>query len=338
MFQELLKQLFNGDNLSEKQAEDMMTEIFSGNTTDAQIGAMMAALAVKGETVDELVGAARAMRKKALRFQVTADTIVDTAGTGGDSSNSFNVSTTAAFVVAACDVTVAKHGNRSISSKCGSADVLEALGVDLTVDPEIVEEAIAEIGIGFLFAPLYHSAMRYAASVRKEIGLRSIFNMLGPLTNPAHANCQIIGVYAPHLTEMFADALKQLGVKRAFVVHGHDGMDEITVCAPTRVSELNKGLTRTYDFSPETFFDTLADPEELLGGSPEENAVITQNILSGEQGPKRNIVVINAAAALLAADKAESLEAAVQLAASAIDSGKAKDKLDALVEYTQTNG
>ncbi len=338
MFQNLLKSLFEGVDLTEKEAEDMMTEIFSGNTTNAQIGAMMAALATKGETVFELVGAARAMRRKALRFQVASKTIVDTCGTGGDNSNTFNISTTAAFVVAACDVTVAKHGNRSISSNCGSADLLETLGVDLNVDPEVVEEAIAEIGIGFLFAPLYHNAMRYAATARKEIGLRSIFNMLGPLTNPAHANCQVLGVYAPHLTEMFADTLKQLGVKRAFVVHGHDGMDEISVCAPTRVSELNDGLTRTYDFSPEPYFGKLADPESLIGGAPEKNAAITKKVLSGEKSPKRDIVVINAAAALLAADKADNLESAVQIAESAIDSGKAAEKLEALVEFTQMNG
>lgn len=338
MQQNLLKPLFDGKDLSEKEAEELMTDIFSGQTTNAQIGAMMAALAVKGETVLELVGAARAMRKKALRFQITAKTIVDTCGTGGDHSKTFNISTTAAFVVAACGVTVAKHGNRSITSKCGSADLLEYLGVDLNVDPEVVEEAISEIGIGFLFAPLYHNAMKYAAPARKEIGLRSIFNMLGPLTNPAHANCQVLGVYAPHLTEMFADALDRLGVKRAFVVHGHDGLDEISVCASTRVSELNDGLTRTYDFSPEPYFGKLAEPESLLGGSPEENAAITKRILAGEKGPQRNIVVINAAAALLAADTAPNLEAAVHMAESAIDSGKAADKLNALVEFTQMTG
>ncbi len=338
MFQNQLKQLFEGVDLNEKEAEEMLSEILSGNTTDAQIGAMMGALAAKGETVPELVGAARAMRKKAFRFQVSAKTIVDTCGTGGDSSNTFNISTTAAFVVAACGITVAKHGNRSVSSKCGSADLLEALGVDLSIDPEIVEEAISEIGIGFLFAPLYHSAMKYAINARKEIGLRSIFNMLGPLTNPAHANCQVLGVYAPHLTEMFADALKRLGVKRAFVVHGHDGLDEISVCAPTRVSELHDGMVRTYELSPEPFFDKLADRESILGGTIEENVVITKAILSGEKGPKRDIVVLNAAAAVLAADQAGNFDSAIQKAESAIDSGNAADKLNALIEFTQTNG
>jgi anthranilate phosphoribosyltransferase len=221
MFRENLNRIIKGNDLNETQMSQMITEIFSGNVTDAQIGALMAALATKGETFEELAGAARAMRRKALRIQASASTVVDTCGTGGDGAQTFNISTTTAFVVAGCGVTVAKHGNRSVSSQCGSADLLEALGVKLDTDPEIAEEAVQEIGIGFLFAPLYHSAMRYAAKARKEIGLRSIFNMLGPLTNPAGANCQLLGVYAPELTEMFANALKLLGAKRAFIVQYH---------------------------------------------------------------------------------------------------------------------
>jgi len=316
----------------------MITEIFSGNTTDAQIGAMMAALATKGETFEELAGAARAMRRKALRIQVSASTVVDTCGTGGDGAHTFNISTTTAFVVAACGVTVAKHGNRSVSSQCGSADLLEALGVKLDIDPEIVEEAVRDIGIGFLFAPLFHGAMRYAAKARKEVGLRSIFNMLGPLTNPAGANCQLLGVYAPELTEMFANALQLLGAKRAFVVHGHDGLDEISVCAPTRVSELKDGLIRTYDIVPEQFFGEPANPEDLLGGNPEENAGITRAILNGDKGAKRNVVLINAAAALVAAEKAENMKDGIQLAEKAIDTGGAAEKMKALIDYTQENG
>lgn len=338
MFRENLQKIVNGNDLNEAEMSQMITEIFSGNITDAQIGAMMAALATKGETFEELAGAARAMRRKALRIQSSATTVVDTCGTGGDGAHTFNISTTTAFVVSACGVTVAKHGNRSVSSQCGSADLLEALGVKLDVEPEIVEEAVQEIGIGFLFAPLYHGAMRYAANARKEVGLRSIFNMLGPLTNPAGANCQLLGVYAPELTEMFAHALQLLGARRAFVVHGHDGLDEISVCAPTRVSELKDGLIRTYDITPDQFFGELAKPEDLQGGNPEENARITRAILNGEKGPKRNVVLINAAAALVAADQADNFNEGIRLAETAIDTGDAAKKMQALIDYTQENG
>jgi anthranilate phosphoribosyltransferase len=338
MFKENLSKIIGKKDLNEEQMSQMITDIFSGNITDAQIGAMMAALATKGETFEELAGAARAMRRKALRIQTSAATVVDTCGTGGDGAHTFNISTTTAFVVAACGVTVAKHGNRSVSSRCGSADLLEALGVKLDTDPEIVEEAVQDIGIGFLFAPLYHSAMKYAAKARKEVGLRSIFNMLGPLTNPAGANCQLLGVYAPELTEMFIHALQLLGAKRSLVVHGHDGLDEISVCAPTRVSELKDGLIRTYDIYPETFFGQQAAPENLLGGYPEENAQITRNILNGEKGPKRNVVLINAAAALMAAGLAKDLKEGIQRAETAIDEGAATRKMEALIDYTRGNG
>jgi len=334
MFRDHLKRIIDGNDLNETQMAEMMTELFSGGLTDAQVGAMMAALATKGETFTELAGAARAMRRKALRIDVPAASIVDTCGTGGDSSNTFNISTTTAFVVAGCGAVVAKHGNRSVSSKCGSADLLEALGVNLNVDPEIVEEAVADIGIGFLFAPLYHSAMKYAATARKEIGLRSIFNMLGPLTNPAAANCQLLGVYSPKLTEMFAEALKLLGAKRALVVHGHDGLDEISVCAPTRVSELKDGMIRTYDITPEQFFGKSADPRDLVGGTAEDNATITRKILTGEKGPCRDVVLINSAGALMAAGMVDTFQAGIDMAAAAIDQGKASEKLSKLVEIT----
>ena len=337
-FRDHLSAIIAGDNLNQSQMHQMMDTILSGEVTDAQIGAFMGSLAAKGETFAELAGAAQAMRKKALRIQTTASTVVDTCGTGGDGTHSFNISTTTAFVVAGCGVTVAKHGNRSVSSRCGSADLLESLGVRLETEPEIVEEAITTIGIGFLFAPLYHSAMRHAAGPRKEIGLRSIFNMLGPLTNPAGANCQLLGVYAPELTEMFADALKLLGSKRAIIVHGHDGLDEISVCAPTRVSELKDGHIGTFDLLPEQFFGDLADPASMQGGDPVENADITRRILSGEKGPRRNVVVLNAAAALVAADKAANFHEGIKQAEAAIDTGAATDKLEQLVEYTRKNG
>ena len=334
MIREGLKKLTKKIDLSEEEMAGLIGEIMSGNATDAQIGAIMAALATKGETFSELAGAARAMRRKAIRIQTNADVVVDTCGTGGDMSNTFNISTTAAFVVAGCGVTVAKHGNRSVSSKCGSADLLEALGVNLDVGPEIVEEAVRQIGIGFLFAPLFHGAMRHASKARRELGVRSIFNMLGPLTNPAGANCQLIGVYAPELTEMFAKALKLLGAKRAWAVHGHDGLDEISVCAPTRVSELNDGIIRTYDIFPERFLGRRAEPSDLAGGTPVENAAITRKILSGETGPRRDIVVVNAGAALAAAGVAQNLDDGLKMAETSISSGRAMKKLEALVRAT----
>jgi anthranilate phosphoribosyltransferase len=233
---------------------------------------------------------------------------------------------------------VAKHGNRSNTSKCGSADLLEALGVKIDTPPEMVEEALGEIGIGFLFAQVYHGAMRFAAKARKEVGIRSIFNMLGPLTNPAAANCQILGVYAPELTEMFARALNLMGTKRAFVVHGHDGLDEISICAPTRISELKDGMVRTYDIAPEQFFDRIADPTDLLGGTPDENAAITLNILKGGKGPKRDVILINTAGALMAAGKAGTFKEGIGLAETSIDSGAAMAKLKALIAHTRGNG
>ncbi len=338
MFRENLNKIVRGEDLNEEQMARMITEIFSGNITDSQVGAFMGALSTKGETFEELAGAARAMRKKAVRIQTSAATVIDTCGTGGDGAQTFNISTTTAFVVAGCGVTVAKHGNRSISSKCGSADLLEVLGVNLNVDPEVVEEAVAEVGIGFMFAPLYHGAMKYAAKARKEVGIRSIFNMLGPLTNPAGANCQLIGVFAPELTEMFANTLKLLGVKRAFVVHGHDGLDEISVCAATRVSELKDGMISTYDITPEQFFGQEADPSDMVGGDPEENAEITVSILDGEKGPKRDVVLLNSSAALVSADMAKDFNEGIKIAEDSIDSGKAKLKLEELVNFTRENG
>jgi anthranilate phosphoribosyltransferase len=338
MFKSHLSTIIQGKDLSENQMSEIMETIFCGQATDAMIGALMGALAAKGETFEELAGAARAMRNVARRIEVSRSPVVDTCGTGGDGAKTFNISTTTAFVVAGCGLTVAKHGNRSVSSECGSADVLESLGLKLDVDPEIVEEAIATVGIGFLFAPLYHSAMRYAINARKEIGLRSIFNMLGPLTNPASAGCQLIGVFAPELTEMFAKALNLLGSKRALVVHGHDGLDEISTCAPTRVSELKQGTVRTYDIYPEQYFGEYADPKALKGGTAEENAALTRKILAGEKGAPMDVVLINSAGALMAAGKVDDLKAGIEMAAAAIDSGAAQDKLNRLIQYTQENG
>ena len=333
-----LNTIIGGQNLSQDQMASMLTDIFSGEIKEAQIGAFMAALATKGETFEELAGAARAMRRKAIRIQTLSKNVIDTCGTGGDSSGSFNISTTTAFVVAGAGVTVAKHGNRSISSKCGSADVLEALGVNLNIDPEIVEEAINEIGIGFMFAPMYHGSMKYAGKARQDCGIRSIFNMLGPLTNPAAASCQILGVYAPGLTEMFAQALKLLGVERAFVVHGHDGMDEITTTNLTRVSELCDNTIKSYDLDPLNYFEDYADPNDLKGGDVQTNAAITRDILSGQKGPKQDIVLLNSGVGLVAANMVKTIEEGISLARKAIESGKALEKLELLAQYTRENG
>ncbi len=338
MFRENLIKIVQKKDLTEEEMSEMITDIFSGDITDAQIGAMMAALATKGETFEELAGAAKAMRRKAVRIHSSASTVVDTCGTGGDQADTFNISTTTAFVVAGAGVTVAKHGNRSVSSQSGSADLLEVLGMKLDIEPELVEEAIEEIGIGFLFAPVYHGAMKHAGKARKEVGIRSIFNMLGPLTNPAGANCQLLGVYAPELTEMFAQALRLLKSRRAFVVHGHEGLDEISVCAPTRVSELKDGLIQTYDIHPENYFGDLASAEDIRGGQPKENAQITLAIFDGEKGPCRNVVLINAAAALVAAGMASDFSEGINFAQKSIDGGAAKDKLNSLIRFTQENG
>ena len=338
MFKEGLKDIIAGTDLSEEQMSQMILEIFSGNTTNSQIGAFIGALSTKGETFEELTGAAKAMRKKAKRIQVNSSVVLDTCGTGGDGTNTFNISTTTALVVSGCGVSVAKHGNRSVSSQCGSADLLEALGVNLNLHPEIVEACIRDIGIGFLFAPLYHGAMKFAAVARKEVGIRSVFNMLGPLTNPAGANCQLLGVYAPELTEMFAQALKAMGTNRAFVVHGHDGLDEISVCAPTRISALTDGIIKTYDLSPEQFFNHTADMNDLAGGSPADNAEITSRILNGEKGPKRDVVLLNAGAALVVAGKTADVKEGIHMAEATIDSGAAADKLQQLIRFTNEMG
>ncbi|WDP88870.1 MAG: anthranilate phosphoribosyltransferase [Desulfobacter sp.] len=337
-FTDYLNQIIKRKDLDQESMAAMFAEIFSGNVTEAQIGAFMAALATKGECFEELAGGALAMRRKAVRVQTLAKTVIDIVGTGGDASGSFNISTTTAFVVAGAGVTVAKHGNRSVSSKCGSADVLEALGVNLAADPEVIEEAINEIGIGFMFAPLYHGSMKYAMKARTDCGIRSIFNMLGPLTNPAAASCQVLGVYAPELTEMFARALKLLGVERAFVVHGHDGMDEITTTDLTRISELNKGEIKTYDLDPLAYFEDYAAPGDLKGGEVKENAAITTSILKGETGPRQDVILLNAAAGLVAANAAPTIEKGIELARQSIASGAAMEKLEALAAYTRENG
>ena len=336
MIREAIERVVNGENLRESAMMEAMEEVMSGTATPAQIAAFMTALRIKGETVEEVTGAARIMRQKVTRLDARASVVVDTCGTGGDKLNTFNISTTTAFVVAAAGIIVAKHGNRAVSSGCGSADVLEALGVNINTGTEIVEECLHETGIGFLFAPLLHGAMKYAIGPRREIGIRTIFNMLGPLTNPAGATCQLIGVYAPQLTEMFAGVLKNLGTKRAFIVHGADGMDEATVTGKTRVSELKDGAVNTYNIDPLEIFGETYDIRELAGGSPAENAAITRDVLSGKEGARRKIVLLNAALAIMAGQKAANIREGITLAADCIDSGGALKKLDALIKLTNS--
>jgi len=336
MIRESIAKVVEGVNLSESEMTSTMNEIMEGGATEAQIGSFMTALRMKGETVDEVTGAARSMRQKATRIDARAQVIVDTCGTGGDGMNTFNISTTAAFVVAAAGITVAKHGNRAVSSACGSADVLEALGVNISAGVEIVEECVQQLGIGFLFAPKLHGAMKYAIGPRREIGIRTIFNMLGPLTNPAGANAQLIGVYGAKLTEMFAGVLKNLGARRAFVVHGSDGLDEATGTGPTRVSQMKDGLISTYNVDPMDFFGRTFSLEDIAGGDASANARITRDVLTGKEGACRSIVLLNAALAIMAGEKAGTIPEGLAVAADCIDSGKAAKKLQELIELSNS--
>jgi anthranilate phosphoribosyltransferase len=336
MIKEAIDKAVQKIDLPESEMMAAMEEIMGGEATPAQIGALITALRMKGETVEEVTGAARIMRQKATRVNACATTIVDTCGTGGDKLNTFNISTTTAFVVAAAGIIVAKHGNRAVSSGCGSADVLEALGVNISVDQEIVEECVQQIGIGFLFAPKLHGAMKYAIGPRREIGIRTIFNMLGPLTNPAGATAQLLGVYDPKLTEMFADVLKNMGTKRAFVVHGSDGLDEVTITGETRVAELKDGIIRTYNIHPKDYVGTTYSLDAIRGGDPAVNAQITRDVLSGKPGACRDVVLMNAALAIVAGEKAAVIQEGVEIAADCIDCGAAVKKLQALIEMSNS--
>jgi anthranilate phosphoribosyltransferase len=342
-----LKKIVGGESLTRAEADAAMEQILSGDANDALISALLIALRMKGETVDELVGFASAMRRHATQIFPAGhshadEMLVDTCGTGGDGRNTFNVSTAAAFVVAGAGVRVAKHGNRAATSHCGSADVLEQLGISLEQTPARIRQAIEEIGIGFLFAPAIHISMRHAMPARRALGVRTVFNLLGPLTNPSGAAAQVVGVSAPHLTELLARALAELGVRRAFVVHGADGLDEISLSEETHVAELNSGSIRAYKVAPEDFGLRRAPVEALAGGDAKHNAEIIHKILGRsmlyrEHTPHRDIVLANASAALVAAGRAGSFRDGVRFAAESIDSGAARQKLDALVRFTQTN-
>jgi len=336
-----IKQVIEGGNLREEEMVAVMDEVMSGAATPAQIASFITALRIKGETVEEITGAAKVMRQKATQVDTGVDTaaggiVIDTCGTGGDGSGTFNVSTASAFVVAGHGLTVAKHGNRSISSKCGSADVLEASGVVLALPAEDVSRCIKEVGIGFLFAPALHGAMKHAIGPRKEIGVRTIFNILGPLTNPAGANVQVLGVFAEELTEPLARVLGKLGAHRALVVHGEGNLDELTTTGMTKVSELKNNEVTSYTLKPADLDLPTSTLEQLRGGATaEEAAVQMQAILNGEPGPRRDMVVLNSGAALMAAGATADLSAGVELAGKIIDSGKAKAKLDALAAFSK---
>ena len=334
MIKEAISALVSGRSLAVDEAAQVMEEIMQGEATPAQFGAFVTALRLKGETVDEIVGLARTMRARAIPV-ITDGLVVDTCGTGGDGSHTFNISTTAAFVAAGAGLKVAKHGNRAMSSQCGSADVLEALGVKIDLNAEQVQRCLQEIGIGFMFAPAFHPAMKYAAVPRREIGIRTVFNILGPLTNPAGAKAQVLGVADESLVEKMALALQHLGCHHALVVHGEDGLDEITISGKTHVCELKGGRIVNYNINPEDIGLTCAGSDSLKGGSAKENAEMLRNILAGVPGPQRDAVLMNTAAVLLAGDKVETLRRGVELAQKTIDSGHALNKLEQLIELSQ---
>jgi anthranilate phosphoribosyltransferase len=329
--------LFAHQPLSADEADAAMSEIMAGEATPAQIGAFLAALRMKGETVDEITGCARAMKRSAVKVQpaIGDAMLVDTCGTGGDSSHTFNISTAAAFVVAGHGIKVAKHGNRSVSSKCGSADVLAALGVNIQLSPEQAAACIEEVGIAFLFAPLYHPAMRHAIGPRRELAARTVFNILGPLTNPANATNQVIGVYAANLTEPMAQVLGQMGSRAAFVVHGADGLDELSITGVNRVSHLDGGKVQSFDLDPLDLGFARATLADLAGGDAVENAAIVRGVLSGElRGPKRDAVILNAAAAL--STECGDWNTGIDQAKTSINTGAALKTLDAFVAKTQS--
>jgi anthranilate phosphoribosyltransferase len=333
---EAIEKLVNRVSLSEAETSDVMNQIMTGEATPLQVASFLTALRMKGETVEEITGAARVMREKAHRVNVGAKTVLDTCGTGGDQKGTFNISTTSAFVVAGAGVAVAKHGNRSVSSQSGSADVLAALGVKVDAPKERVEECIAKIGIGFLFAPLLHEAMKYAVQPRRDIGIRTVFNLLGPLTNPALATHQLIGLYSGELVAAIAHVLKNLGSVRAMVVHGMEGLDEISLCGPTKVAELRDGQIKEYTIAPEEVGLKSCRLEDLHGGNAEQSAAIVRGVLQGDKGPARDVVLLNSGAALYVSGSAASIRDGMALAASSIDSGKARQKLEQLVQLTNT--
>ncbi|MQL51602.1 anthranilate phosphoribosyltransferase [Desulfofundulus thermobenzoicus] len=338
MIREAINRVVGGENLSEAEAEQVMDEIMTGQASPAQIAALLTAMRLKGETVEEITGFARTMRRHATPVRSGHPVLVDTCGTGGDGANTFNISTAAALVLAGAGVPVAKHGNRSVSSRCGSADVLEALGVNLDLSPAAMAECLDRVGIAFLFAPALHKAMKHAAGPRREIGIRTVFNILGPLTNPAGASAQVVGVYSVDLVPRVARVLSRLGVRRAFVVHGAGGLDEISLAGPAVVAEVQGEEVREYTLDPADYGFSRYPVQALSGGTPEQNAAMIGEILQGMPGPQRDAVILNAALGLLAAGRAGDLSSALATAAGSIDSGAARDRLEHLVAFTRRAG
>ena len=335
MLKAFIRKVVDGHNLTRDEAGLAMDTIMQGNATPSQIAAFITALHTKVESIEEITGFAEKMREHAIKIFPHTPNLVDTCGTGGDFSGTFNISTVSALVAAGAGIPIAKHGNRSISSRSGSADLLEALGVKVDLEPKQIEACIDQVGFGFIFAPTFHKAMRFAAPTRKEIGISTVFNILGPLTNPAHAHAQVLGVFHPDLTEIMATVLKNLGTKQAMVVHGFDGLDEISVSEKTKVSHLKDGKIDTYFIKPEDFGFLRVNKEEIRGGSAQENAEIAIDILDNEErAAKRQIVLINAAAAIYLGGKARDLKDGIKQAAAAIDSGAAKQKLEQLINFT----
>jgi anthranilate phosphoribosyltransferase len=337
MIRTALYEIFNGNDLTREMTAEVMTEIMEGQATPAQIASFLTALRLKGETIDEITACALVMRQKCARIYPEGD-VMDIVGTGGDESHTFNISTVAAFVVAAAGIPVAKHGNRSVSSRCGSADLLEALGAKLEISPLHSQEILKKVGFCFMFAPIYHTSMKYAAPVRKELGVRTLFNILGPLSNPAGANFQLLGVYDENLVDPMAGVLANLGVRRGMVVHGHDGLDEITLCDTTTICDISDGKKNSFFLTPEQLGLERCSPQELVGGDPSDNARITREILEGATGPRRDVVLLNAALCLYMAFDRSTLKQCVRLAGEAIDSGQALQVLKSFVDMTQRVG
>jgi anthranilate phosphoribosyltransferase len=335
MIQAALADLLDGKSLERPRVREVMGEIMRGEATAAQIGGFLVALRAKGETADEIAGCAEAMREHVVPVRARRDDLVDTAGTGGDGAQTINISTAAAIVAAAAGAGVAKHGNRAVSSASGSADVLEALGFELEQPPERIATSIDELGFGFMFAPSHHPAMRHAAAVRKELATRTVFNVLGPLTNPAGARAQVIGVYAPHLVRTLAEVLAQLGARRAFVVHGAHGIDELSPAGPNDVCEVVDGAVRARTIDPLDLGVDRCDPSELRGGTPAENAQAIRAVLAGERGGRRDAILLNAAGAIAAAGHADDLRDGLELAREAVDSGAASARLEQLTEFSR---
>lgn len=338
MIKKAISKVIEGHDLSEQEAGQAMEEIMSGNVTDAQIAAFLTGLRIKGEEVGEIVAFARIMREFCSKISPKVKgLLVDTCGTGGDRIKTFNISTASAFVAAGAGIPIAKHGNKSVTSKCGSADVLETLGVNIELVPDKVEKCIERIGFGFMFAPIFHGAMKYAIGPRREVGIRTVFNVLGPLTNPASAQAQVMGVYDPALTETLANVLKKLGLVHAMVVHGLDGLDEISNVGGTKISELKDGKIHTYNMRPEDIGFACANPKDIEGHDAEGNATLMIKLLNGDDGARRDVVLMNSAAAIVVGGKADSFEEGIEIATEAIDSGCAYEKLKALIRTSDGN-